>query len=169
MCVGDRHTTSQQHSNMTKHSYSVMSGPMQVLFLTVIFVPLQSIELLIVSSGIFYSMSMLPLVYSFTQHSGSNWLKENLGFFLSFVSIPSSILLLSDIFSQTPQLHLNHTHLLSSQLSIPNRLTGLWQTMLVDLLGAQGSSGACLTCIFLERHLALSHVSQVSSVAHNTC
>lgn len=76
---------------------------------------------------------------------------------------------LSDIFSQTPQPHLNHAHLLSSQLSIPNRLTGLWQKMLVDLLGAPGSSGACLTCIFLERHLALSHLSEMPYiVAHNT-
>lgn len=57
----DRHTTSQQHTNMIKHNYSVMSGPTPVLFPTVIFVPLQSIELLIVSGGIFYSMSMLPL------------------------------------------------------------------------------------------------------------
>lgn len=59
--LSDRHTTSQQHSDMIKHNYSVMLGPAPVLFLTVISVPLQSIELLIVSGGIFYSMSMLPL------------------------------------------------------------------------------------------------------------
>lgn len=152
---------------MTEHNYSVMSGPSPVLFQTVIFVPLQYIELLIVSGGIFYSMSMLPWdLYDLTQHSGRIWLKENLGYLLFFlyffcrVSNPCSILMLSDIFSQTPQPHFNHTHLLSSELSIPNRLTGLWQK-LVDLLGAPGSSRACLTCIFLETLSSFSSISEV--------
>lgn len=58
--------------------------------------------------------------------------------------------------------HISTKHLLSSELSIPNRLTGLWQEMLVDLLDALCSSRACLTCIFLETiscfpsHLSLS-------------
>lgn len=147
----------------------LMSGPTSVLFPTVICMPLLSTELLIVSSGIFYPCPFSP-PHDFTQHSGSNRLKENLGFFvcvlfcfvfhifLSCVSNHSSILLLSDIFSETPQPHINRTHLLSSQLSIPNRVTGLWQKMLVDLLGAQGSTGACLTCIFLKIHLVLSGI-----------
>lgn len=138
-----------------KHKYSVMSGPAPVLFQTVIFVPLQYIALLIENSGISYSMAMLPQdSHNLTQHSGCIQLKQNLSYlffplFLSCVSNPSSIFILPDIFSQTPQPHFNHTHLLSSELSIPNRLTGLWQKMLVDLLGAPGSSRACQTCIFL--------------------
>lgn len=68
-------------------------------------------------------------------------------------TLPASVML-SDIFSLNPLLHPNHQHLLSLQLSMPNRLTGLWQKMLVDLWGAPGSTGACLTCISLERHYA---------------
>lgn len=72
------------------------SSPTLVLFPTVIFVPLHSIEILIVSSGIFYSMSMLPV--DFTQHSGIVTKRQSRGFYsfivLSCVSNPSSVLLM---------------------------------------------------------------------------
>lgn len=121
---------------------------------------------------LFHLYTSSRLVCDFPKHSGSNWQEENLGFLyifflfiMSCVSNHSCVLWFFFFFfhPQTPQPHLNHTHLLSLQSSIPNRLTGLWQKMLVDLLGAPHSSGACLTCIFLERHLAPSRVSQVSS------
>lgn len=119
-------------------------------------------------------MAMLPKdSYNFTQHSGCIQLKQNLPicfffpFFLSCVSNPSSIFILPDIFSQTPQPHFNHTHLLSSELSIPNRLTGLWQKILVDLLGAPGSSRACQTYIFLwDIKLLLIYLCSALYVAH---
>lgn len=94
-------------------------------------------------------------------------LYPTLRFLLLCVSCVSKSASISDIFPQTPQPHHGYTHLLSSQLSIPNRLTGLWQKMPVDLLGASGSSGACLTCVVLERRLALPHLSRVSFVAQH--
>lgn len=71
-------------------------------------------------------------------------------------------------FSNSPA-SLNHTHLLSSQLSISSKLTALRQKTLVDLLSAPGSSGACLTCIVLERHLVLFRPSDVSYIHLTAC
>lgn len=138
-----------------------MSCPVPVLF-SVIFVPLQFSELLIKSGTIFFPLNTsCRLVCYFPTTQVENGKKSILTvcvyiFFLYHVVCVQLLL----IFSQTPQPRLNHTHLLSLQLSIPNRLTGLWQQMLVDLLGAPHSSGACPAYISSERYLALAHLSQ---------
>lgn len=145
-----------------------MSGPTAVLFFDCYFCAI-AIYSIIDSKRwhfLFHVHAAFRLVHNVTQlllAKRDSWFTVLL-FFLFSCHVCPTLPPSSDIFPQTPQPHLIHTHLLSSQLSIPNRLTGLWQKMLVDLLGALGSSGACLTCIFLERHLALSHPSRVSCI-----
>lgn len=84
--------------------------------LSVIFVPMQYIELLIVNSGIFYSLSIL----SPAQHSGSNRLKKNLGclFFLSCVTLPASSCYLIFISHLPSHIATIHTFCLHSCLSL---------------------------------------------------
>jgi len=111
-----------------------------------------------------------PLLSTQLQTKRESWLVGF--FFLHFCyfhvcpTLPASSCYLIFI-SHIPQPHLNHTHLLSSQLSIPNRLIGLWQKMQDDLLDSTGSSGACLTYLHLLRK-TFNPLSSLSSVFFST-
>lgn len=118
------------------------------VFENVIFVPLQHNELLIISGGIFTQCAcfLQKTSLSIFAERGSWHFFYTCHVCRTFTASSWYVIFFS---LQLPS-HISTTHLLSSELSIPNRLTGLWQEMLVDLLGALCSSRACLTCIFLE-------------------
>lgn len=134
---GRAHATKQQR----KCPSLVMLCATSLLFQTVIFVPLQYHQLLIVSCGSFSPRLHFLERASISTHASKRLLFVPSSIFnLSCVYNLCNIIMLSDIFFQTPQSKTErHTHTSTSsvfRLSICNGLTGLWQEMVLDLLAA---------------------------------
>lgn len=110
---------------------------------------------------LFHVHAFSRLVYNFTQHSGSNWLKGNLCLLCLFLFLfqASNLSCALRHFPSLP--HLSHTRLLSLQLSIPNKVTSLWQEMLAWFIGCT----VFFWCIS-DLHLLLETFSTFSSPSH---
>lgn len=142
-----------------------MSGGTSVLFQSVIFVPLQYHELLTLSCGPFSPRLHFLETTSISTHAFQRPcfllpLFPTCHVFTAFATSSCYLIFslkLSDKHTHTHACMHTHTPCVL-RLSISNRLTGLWQEMLLDLLAAPWCCRACPTRIF-QRLLAPSNLA----------